>query len=176
MAELMDMGRGLLEQPEAVPGEEQGNVTPEEQAQYEEIVNAGRILIYDKAFSANFLKQINDAQDKADVWANNTVAVAKRLNDELQPQGYILFSAVTEQLFPMLGDFASQAGIYEPTPEDTERALNLAMGKAIKLFNIDPNSPEIQQDFAAIQQADQSGALRGLEPPATGLLGKGGAA
>jgi hypothetical protein len=176
MAELMDMGRGLLEQPEAMQGQDEGNVTPEEQAQYDEIVNTGRLIVYDKGFSNNFLKQLNDSKDKPDVWASNTVAVAKRINDQLQPQGYILFSAATEELFPMLGDFASQAGIYDPTPEETERALNLAMGKAIKLFNIDPNSPEIQQDFAAIQQADQSGALRGMEQPAQGLLGKGGMA
>ena len=178
MAELMDMGRGLLEQPEAMQGqdmaEEQGNVTPEEQAEYDQIVNTGRLIVYDKAFSNNFLKQLNDAKDKPDVWASNTVAVAKRINDQLQPQGYILFSAATEELFPMLGDFASLSGIYEPTDEETERALNLAMGKAIKLFNIDPNNPEIQQDFAALQQADQSGGLGAMEQPAQGLLGQSG--
>lgn len=171
MAELMDMGRGLLEQPE---GQEQGNVTPEEQQQYDDIVNTARVIIYDKGFSTSFLKQMNDAKDKPDVWANNVVAVCKRVNDQLQPEGYILFSAATEEILPMMGDLADQAGIYTPTEDETERALNLAMGKAIKVFNIDPQNPEIQQDFAAFKQADQSSGIGGVQGRPQGLLAGGG--
>lgn len=181
--------QGAPQQPQA-GGDEQPNVTPEEQAVYDKFMDNGLNLIYpqgegeqaqvspavldDLAGKADPEAQqmFADAQPPlqntpVDNLASATVQIVLMLEASAEQSGAqipdeIIFHA-GKDLLEELGEVSEAAGIHDFSEEELEGAFY----RALDLYRI--SSPRVDQqslsqEFQEIQRADQDGSLSQLLP------------
>lgn len=160
-------------------GEEKPNVTPQEQAQYDEFMNNAYKLIYsDNTFPA-VLKRIKTSSNPVEAIANITASTVNRLKDSAEKAGKTLSVDVLYQggkeLIEDLADMTAQAGIHTFTDKEMESAVYLALDLFRQMQG--PQSPAdqaaTQQDVQTLKGAQAAGGLDQLLP---GLGGRDPAA
>ncbi len=171
MAGLIRNQTPLAAQPGQQPEpQEETNVTPEEQAQYDEFVDKGYQLLYGKTTFQQMVQRATAGGDPIEGLASVVVLVVRRLEETASGAGKkispdVMFHGGTE----LLEDFAdtlSKAGMHDYTAEEIEGALYRAMdiyreqtgqaGGEVK--------PEVAADWQALQQADRTGEIDRIFP------------
>ncbi|MBP2230835.1 hypothetical protein J2847_004144 [Azospirillum agricola] len=154
---------------------DQPNVTPEEQAQYDQFIDRAFRLIYDQKSFPTILKRLTATPDPVEGLAAVVVMVVTRLRDSAKQQGVeispdVLYHGGAE-LLEDVADTAAKAGIYQYTPEEMEKALYRALDLYRTMERRGGGDPRpYQQDWDALMQADQQGRLGEMLPQ----LGQGG--
>lgn len=156
-------------------GEEQPNVTPEEQQFYDATVDNGLKLLYSPNTLQNVRKQLQMAvQDGAPVeaLAKITARIAMGLEDSAKKSGAeipgdILFHAGVD-LLGAIAELSERSRIHTFTPEEMEQALYGALdiygtqrGEEGTL-NVDEISGEFQQLLAAEQEGRLDEVIPGI--------------
>jgi hypothetical protein len=143
----------------------QPNVTPEEQAQYEEFVNNAFSIIYDRAVFPTILQRLKATPDPVEGLAAVTVMVvsylqttARQQNAEVGPD--ILMHggmAILEDL----AETAAKAGVHDYTSEEIEAATYRAMDiyRETEEQQGGLHKEAIAQDWSALVQANRTGEL-----------------
>ena len=172
-------GLASVTKPAAAPAPEaeepEGNVTPEEQAMYEQVVNNALEIIYPKGDEA-IAPQIRDALTAGEQPVMNLamasvsivtglVASAKQAGQKIP--GEILFHAGA-QIVELVAEAAEAFKIAEYSEEDIERALYLAvdMYREQAKASGDLDEEAMKADFAELQAADAEGRFDEVVPGA----------
>ena len=183
MAGIADMSNGAgYAPPERIAMQEGGvqegepNVTPEEQAQFDEFMGNARKIIYpkdDKGFrvSDNVLQGLAATKDKPMLaLATTAVSIVVGLRDSAERAGQmvdqdVMFHAGAD-IVAELAEVAEVADIAEFSEEDVEKAFYLALdmysAQAQETGHLDKEG--MQQGWNQIVTADQQGQLAEVMP------------
>ena len=160
-------------------GEDQPNVTPEEQAQYDQFIDNAFSAIYDEKSLPQIIESLKGNGNPVDGLANTAVAVVTRVEDSAEKAGQalspdVVFNAGSE-ILEDLAELASKAGIHEFTPDEVEGALFQAMDLYREMRGRDGGAarPQIVEDFNQIVELDQAGKLDEVAPGLTERFGGG---
>lgn len=151
-------------------GEPQPNVSPEEQAEYEQIVDNAYSLLYEDM--PTLLKSIAGGGDPVTGLAQTVANTMSRLIGSAAKAGRKFDGGTVLQagveILEDLASLAQDSGIHDFTPEELESATYLAaeMFRDLqqKSGNLDPN--EFAGDLETLQQAEAAGTLKQLIPGA----------
>ena len=164
--ELRDANARGLGEPE-----QQANVAPEEQQQYDEVVRNAWTLVYGQgprgpALQAT-LKTIG-AGDPVDGLALSTVTLMKRVIDSAAQNGVEIGGDVKlhagAEVMADLAELARVAKIHEFTPEEIERAGYRAMDLFREAEGGHLDRTAAQRDMQALIEADRTGELDRVVP------------
>lgn len=149
----------------------EGNVSPEEQAQYDAFVTNGMKLMNDEKGIDGLLKSIQGDGDPIQGLANTVAAIVIRVEDSAQKQGVeispdVLMHGGTE-LLEQAADLAEQAGIHEFSEEDLESALYQSMDIYRSMREGKLPTEQLGQDLQKLQAAEQDGSLEEMFPGIT---------
>jgi len=178
MAEMMGPQTGLLSGPGQQPmpgeeptpgGDEQLNVSPEEQAQYDQFVNNGLSLIYDEKTMPHIIKTLS-AGDPVEGLASAVVLVVTRLQDSAEKAGRKIGPDVLmhggKELLEDLANLAGKAKIHDYNDDELQgamfRALDLFREMQMKQGKIDKSA--VERDMNMLVEADKSGRLAKNNP------------
>ena len=163
--------------PEQVSGEEQPNVTPEEQAMYDEFVDNAFSVIYDEKSLPQIIESLKGDGDPVEGLANTAVSVIARVQDSAEQAGQplppdVVFNAGVE-ILENLADLAGKAGVHEYTPQEIEGGTFRAMDiyREMKGRDGGADRPGIVSDFNQIVELDQAGRLDEVAPGLTERFG-----
>ncbi|RJF80958.1 hypothetical protein D3877_12045 [Azospirillum cavernae] len=149
---------------------DQPNVSPEEQAQYDQFMDQAFRLIYDQKSFPQVMKRLVATPDPVEGLAAVVVMVVQRLQDTAKQQGVQLSGDVLyhggADLLADLADTAEKAGIHTFSPQELEkalyRALDLYRTMGQQSGQLDPRP--FQQDWDVLQRADKAGRLDEVLP------------
>lgn len=158
------------------------NVTPEEQAQYEQFVNNGLEVIYggdekgEPGARPDILARLKESSDPVENLANTAVWLTTMLETSAEQGNARLDDAVVfhggRALLEELAEVAQAAAIHDYQPKEMEaawyRGLDLYRETATDQGRIDPAA--LKEQFAAIEQADRQGQMDELLPQLKGRL------
>lgn len=151
-------------------GGDQPNVSPEEQAQYDQFVNKGFEVIYDKRTLPQVLDTLKGGDDPQAGLANATAMVVMRLEDSAKQAGKpippdVVFHGGVE-ILEDLANLASEAGIHDFSEEEIEGALYQALDvyRSTRQKQGELDEGAIKQDFSEIVEADRQGRLGEMVP------------
>ena len=155
--------------PEQMPAEGQpdmeGNVSPEEQAEYDQFVDNGLKLIYNEAMTDKILERLQASDNPVEGLANVTFMVIEKLitsgkQNGKEFSGDIKFHGGVE-ILEDIANLAMEAGLHEFSEEELESAmyatLDLYGEKEKREGTLDEGAA--QQDMAGLIQMDQDGTL-----------------
>jgi hypothetical protein len=163
-AQMQEEGAGETEG----TSEPEPNVTPEEQAQYDQFVKNGIKVIY----SDNALPKILDTLttgNPIDSLANTAVMIVKRLVDSAKKNnaeiaGDIIYHGGIE-ILEDLANLSEKAGIHSYTQKELETSTYRAMDLYRDMMgNVDQSM--YQQDLQQLKQLDETGQLDQIMPDA----------
>lgn len=163
---------------EGEDGEEQPNVTPEEQAQYDQFVDNAFSLIYDKRSLPNVLKALDGDGNFVDGLAHTTVTIVARVLDSAKQAGQKISGDVVlhggKEIMEDLADTAGKAGIHDYTQDEIDAAFLRAMDLARERFTQagDVDTEALKTEFAAVIAADRQGRLEEFVPGAEAFAGR----
>ena len=170
---------GAVSAPGQGGGEEQPNVSPEEQAQYDQFVDNAFSVIYDDKSLPQIIESLKGDGNPVDGLANTAVAVVVRVQDSAEKAGQalppdVVFNAGTE-ILEDLAELAAKAGVHEFTPEEVEGAAFQAMDIYREMKGRDGGAerPQIVEDFNQIVALDQAGKIDEVAPGLTERFGGG---
>lgn len=159
--------------PMNAPETEQGaNVTPEEQAEYDQFVANATEIMYDEQTMPQILQRIHGSPNKAEAVANVTAMLVMRLEDSARQEGMPIEGDVKfhggVNILELLVDLTEAAGIHEFSPEEIEQATLAAMDIYREARQADGTLPseEIAEDLDLLVAAEEQGALGELVPGA----------
>lgn len=154
------------------PSADGENVSPEEQAQYENFVSNGMELVYNEQTMPALMQSIATASSPVEGLSNALVMVVSRLEESAkqnnaQIDGEVMMHGATE-ISEALVELAEAAGIHQFTEQDMEGAFYSAVDRYRESKQQSGELPEaeLKQDFAMMQQADQAGQLDQMVPGA----------
>lgn len=156
---------------EGTPGDE-SNVSPEEQAQYDDFVDKGLQLIYDDKAMPQVLQILRGDGDPKEGLANAAVMIVMRLEDSARQAGKQLSQDVIYhggvEILEDLANLSKESGIHSFTDQDREGALYQALDiyRSMRQQQGTLHQEEIEQDFAEILEADRAGQLGAMLPGA----------
>lgn len=193
MAGLLDSGAGptmKIQQAGATPApggdpsriddsDEQGeqpNVSPEEQAQYDEFVNNGLKVIYgggegeEPGARPDILNRLRESSDPIENLANTTVWLVTMLETSAEKGGAQLDDAVVmhggKAILEELAEVAEAANIHDYSEKEMEgawyRGLDLYRETATQDGRVDPDALKAQ--FGEIEEADRQGRMGDILP------------
>lgn len=158
---------------EAPPGEEESNVSPEEQAEYEQFVTNGMQLMYSEELMDQILQNIEGKGNPVEGLATSAAMLVMRLEDSAEEQDREISPDVKfhggSELLEQMAELAQEAGIHEYSDEEIESAYYLALDtyRATRQEQGKLDMDEINQDMEQLVQADQQGRLDELVPGAS---------
>ncbi len=162
--------------PTGQTGDEQPNVSPEEQQVYDIFVDNVFSALYDEKALPQTIEALKGDGNPVDGLANTAVTAFIRVQDSAEEAGAplspdVLFHGGVE-VVENLADFAEQAGIHTFKQEEIEAALFQAMDiyRSAKGGDGPPN-PEIVQDFEQIVALDKAGKIDEIAPGLTERFG-----
>ncbi len=165
--------------PQQGGGEEQPNVSPEEQAIYEQFVNNAFSVIYDEKSLPSIIESLKGDGNPVEGLANTAVGVVVRVQDSAENAGQalppeVIFNAGAEILEDLAG-LAEKAGVHEFTPEEVEGAMFQAMDlyREMKGGADGAALSGAKEDFSQIVALDQAGRLDEVAPGLTERFGAG---
>lgn len=147
------------------PQDQQPNVSPEEQKQYDEFVGNGLKLIYDEKTLPSVIQRLKGGGDPIEGLSSAASTIVLRLQDSAEHNGTKLDSDVLFQggieLLQELATLSQHAGIHTYTPKEVEGALYRALDqyRTVQQQRGAIHQDAAKQDLNQIQQADQSGQL-----------------
>lgn len=154
-------------------GEEQPNVSPEEQAKYDAFVDNALSAIYDDKSLPQIIESLKGDGNPVDGLANTAVSVVVRVEDSAEKAGQalspdVVFNAGVE-VIENLADLAEKAGVHEFTQEEIEGATFQAMDiyREMKGRDGGADRPQIVEDFNRVVSLDQAGKLDEVAPGLT---------
>lgn len=161
-------GQPMPDQQQA--GDEETNVSPEEQAEYDQFVTNGMKLMYSEETMPQVLKAIEGDGDPIEGLGTALATLVLRLEESAAENGReisgdVKINAATE-LLEQMADLAAAAGIHDYSPEDLESALlrGLDVYREIRAQQGDLPTEELSQDMAELMAADQEGRIDELVP------------
>lgn len=152
------------------PTEEAGNVSPEEQAEYEQFVTNGMQLMYNEELMPQLLERIEGAGNPVEGLANAAAMVVMRLEDSAEGQERAISEDVKfhggTELLEQMAELAQEAGIHEYSEEEVESAFYLALDiyRSTRQEQGKLSMDEINQEMQSLVQADQAGRLNEVLP------------
>ncbi len=156
--------------PADAEADNEGNVSPEEQTQYNEFVTNGMSLLHDEKGLSGLLKAMKGDGNPVEGLANTVASIVIRVEDSAQKQGVeisgdVLMHGGTE-LLEQAAELAEKAGAHEFSDKDLESALYLAMDIYRTTRQQQGKLPTEQfgQDMQELQAAEQGGALEEMFP------------
>lgn len=163
------MPRGL----DSDAGQEQGekpNVSPQEQAQYDQFMNNGFSIIYDPKTFPTIVQRIRNAVDPAEGLAAVVAMVVTFLEKSALEQKVTLSPDVLFQggiaLGEDLAEILEKAGIHKFSEKELEsatyRAMDIYRQHAANTGALD--AKQIQQDWSSLVQANNDGTLDKMMP------------
>lgn len=163
-----DTGPVRGEETEAPEGEApEGNVSPEEQQEYELFVD-NAIKLMSEPRVAGALRQNLQAEDPVDGLASAAVMVVKRLKDSAKKAGREVNPDVLmhggAEILEILASTAAKAGIHDFSEEETENALYRAMDLYRETSKDEIDQEAHKQDFGQLIEAERSGRLGEMIP------------
>ncbi len=166
---------GMPQQGMSAEGEQ---ASPEEQQQYDMFVNNAYQMLYDDKVLPGVLKSLQGNGDPKEGLANTAAMVVMRVEESAKQNGReispdVLYHGGTE-ILESLAETAEAAGLHEYSEDELEGALYRALDIYREMKGGQLNRDAIQQDFAAIVQADQQGNLTDMLPQLKGMKGGGG--
>ncbi|MFN8828843.1 MAG: hypothetical protein ACK50Q_01150 [Labrys sp. (in: a-proteobacteria)] len=167
---MVGLNTALAAEREPAPADQaEGTASPEEQADYERLVtNAMKVVYGDGEVNPQILDTLQAGDDPIAALGEATATVvmslirsARKAGKELSAD--VLFHAGTE-IFEDLANLATEAGIHDfnNDPDALEGAFFIALDR-VRLMQEQDGSldkPAAESDLQALQQEDQSGALR----------------
>lgn len=168
----MPGGQGGQMPPEEMPDEE-SNVTPEEQADYDEFVTNGMKVMYSKDRIKKFLQSIEGGGNAVKGLANAVSILVMRLEDDAKNNGKEFSGDVmihaAQELMEQMAELAEAAGIHTFTEEEMESAFYLALDRYRSTRQQAGTLPvdEIKQDVDELRVAEQQGRLEEIAPGIT---------
>jgi hypothetical protein len=161
---------GETQSAEARSTDQESNVTPEEQAQYDQFVgNALRIISSDKT-RQGLLKTLAGNGRPQEGLANTAVMIAKRVVDSARENGVEISGDVLlhggVQVVEALADVQEAAGIAELSEEEVQGAMYRAadLYREISQSEGTLNTDAAKEDMQALAAADRAGRLDELLP------------
>jgi hypothetical protein len=154
---------------EAAEGGE-GNVSPEEQGQYDQFMDNAYKLIYSDNSLPKVLERIKSSPNPVEAIAHIAASTVVRLQDSAEKAGSpispdVMFQGGVE-IIEDLADMAGEAGAHDFTDEELEsatyQAMDLYQQMASDAGMVDQQAAT--QDMAALQQADSAGTLEQMVP------------
>lgn len=168
---------GPMNAPTGGEGDERGeapNVTPEEQAQYDQFMERAFALAYDARTFPMVMNRIRKAPDPVEGLAAAATMLVSRLKDSAARQNVPLSPDVLYHggaaLLEDLADTAGKAGIHTYTPDEVEGALYRALDlyRGMEGDNDPAGKQAVAQDWQTLVQADRAGALDQVLPGLSG--------
>ena len=160
-------------------GEEQSNVSPEEQKIYEQFVNNAFSVIYDEKSLPQIIESLKGDGNPVEGLANTAVGVVVRVQDSAEQAGQalpqeVVFNAGVEILEDLAG-LSEKAGVHEFTPEELEGATFQAMDRYRELRGGADGAAlaGAKEDFNKIVAIDQAGRLDEVVPGLSERFGGG---
>lgn len=156
--------------PEGPQGGEEGNVSPEEQAQYDQFVKNGMQLIYQKEGLEQLFTTLEGDGNPIQGVADTLVMVVSRLEDSAEEKGVEVSGDVkmhgAQELLEQLVELSENASIHEFSDEEMEQAFYLALDEYRIKKQRSGTLPvdELQEDFQALAQAEEQGQLDEVLP------------
>lgn len=158
---------------EMAEGEEESNVPPEEQQQYDQFVANGMNIIYSDEAMPQLLETLKGDGNPVEGLANALVAVVSRLDDSAKGAGLDVEGDIKmhggKELMDQLVELAETAGVHEYTPDEVESAFFMALDlyRENQMQQGTLPTEELSQDMSELVQADQEGRLEEIAPGAT---------
>lgn len=163
MAADAPAGRGL-----AGDQGESTNVSPEEQAQYDQFVNKAFQVIYDQRALPKVLGMLGGHGDPKEGLARTAAAVVVRVEDAAAKAGTKVEPAVLYQggieILNDLANLADQAGVHKFTDDEIEGAVFRALDLYREARKGELDKGAIDQEFGQIVAANQQGTLDQMFP------------
>ena len=160
---------------------EQPNVSPEEQAIYEQFVNNAFSAIYDEKSLPSIIESLKGDGNPVEGLANTAVGVVARVQDSAEQAGQalppeVVFQAGVE-ILEDLAELAEKAGVHDFTPEELEGATFQAMDRYRELKGGADGAAfqGAKEDFNKIVAIDQAGRLDEAVPGLSERYGNQGA-
>lgn len=160
-------------------GEEQPNVTPDEQRVYDQFVDNAFSAIYDDKSLPQVIESLAGDGNPVDGLANTAVSIVVRVQDSAEQAGQaippdVVFNAGVE-ILENLADLAGKAGVHEFTAQEIEGATFQAMDIYREMKGRDGGAgrPQIVEDFNQIVALDQAGRLDEVAPGLSEKFGGG---
>lgn len=151
-------------------GEEEPNVSPEEQKEYDQFVTNGMNLIDDEKATPQILESIEGDGNPIEGLGLTLAAVVMRVEDSAEKGGKklspdVMLHGATELLEQMV-ELAEEAGVHEFSEEEMESALYFGMDfyRSTRQEQGKLHEDELQQDFQGIVDAEQQGQLDEILP------------
>lgn len=149
---------------------EQPNVSPEEQAQYDQFIDNGLRLIFDKKTAPSILQRIEASPSPSEGLAAATVSVVTRLKDSAEQKGMKIDDAVLfhggVELMENIAELSDAAGVHKFTPDEIEVAMYQALDqygtREIERGTIDKQ--KVADEFKMMVEADKAGRIDELIP------------
>lgn len=161
--------RGLMPEPAPEP-EDEGNVSPEEQAQYDQFVAQGMKLYNDPKVMPSILGMIEGDGDPVNGLASATATIVVRLVQSMKGlptkmSGDVIYHGGVE-LLEQLADVGAVTKLHDFTPEEMQqaelRAVDMVRDMLTKSGDIDNEA--VMQDFNALVEADKAGNIDEVLP------------
>jgi hypothetical protein len=161
-------GGGAMPAPaqgEEMPAEDQPNVSPEEQAQYEAFVTTALNLITDDKAEAALLKSLGGSKDPILSLASTALNVVKRVEAAAAAKGTEVPGEIIlhggEEIVSALAKMAEAAQIHAYTPKEIEgafyRAADMYREEKQAAGQIDQKGAA--EDIEELKRAEQAGQL-----------------
>lgn len=154
-------------------GEEQANVSPEEQEAYDTFMANYMRLAYSKEVGPKILDMLKGAGEPKEGLAQAAAFVVKHLADDARQNGVeispdIMMSGGLE-IVEDLAEMQADAGFADLSEDEIEGAFYRALDIYREAATADGtlNTEALQQDFAGIVEADKAGQLDQVVPGAT---------
>lgn len=173
---------GLMQpqgQPQAQPqqgmpqGEEESNVSPEEQKSYNNFVTNGMKLMYSEKTMPQVVKAIQGGGNPVEGLANAALTVVTQLEQSAKQKGVEISPDVkyhgSEELLAQMAELAEAAGIHEFSEEELEQAFFLALDlyRVGKQQSGELDEGALKQDMQMLQAANEQGQLDQVVPGAS---------
>lgn len=159
--------------------EETPNVSPEEQAIYDQFVEKAFSVIYDQKTLPGILDALKGDGNPMEGLANTAVNVVVRVQDSAEGAGQKIPGEVIHQagkeIIEDLSRLATEAGIHAFTKEEVEGAWFQSMDLYRERKGRDggEEAGQIAQDFQKLQAIDQAGRLDEVVPGLSERFGRG---
>lgn len=150
--------------------EEEPNVSPEEQAQYDSFVKNGMNLIYDEKGMDKLVESLDGDGSPVEGLANTLVTVVMRLEDSAADAGHPVSGDVVmhggAEIMGLMAEMSSEAGVHEFSDAEQESAWYMAQDQYRSMRQEQGVLPveQLQADMNEMLQAEQAGTLGEMLP------------
>lgn len=151
----------------------EANVSPEEQAAYDQFMDNAFKVIYDDKAAKQILGRIGQSGNPIEGLATVTVQIVTRLADDARKQGNPVDPAILlhggADIMSDIAELAGKAGVHNFTEEEIENSMYVAMDQygTAEMEKGTLDKEAIKSDFQQMMEADKAGRIDELIPGLT---------